>query len=363
MNQKRIWNFSAGPGVLPEEVLLRAQAELLNYRGSGMSVLEMSHRSTIFEEIISDTEMKFREVYQIPNNYKVLFLQGGATGMFTALPLNLCKNSAVDYVISGYFANNAFKEGKKYVKEARIAASTEAENFTRVPKQEELVLNKDADFVHICDNNTIFGTRFNYIPDTGNVPLVSDMSSNVLSMPIDISKYGIIYAGAQKNIGPAGLTVVIIRDDLLGYATEQIPNIWNFAKQSDKNSMLNTPPTYQIYMCKLVLEWIESLGGLKEIEKRNEDKANILYEYLDQTDFYLTTAAKEDRSLMNICFKTSNKELDSKFVIQAEKHGIVSIKGHRLVGGMRASIYNAMPRSGVEDLISFMNNFEKGNRN
>lgn len=328
-----------------------------------MSVLEMSHRSKSFDEIISDTEIKFREVYQIPNNYKVLFLQGGATGMFAALPLNLCKNSAVDYVISGHFAKSAYKEGKQYVKEARIAASTEAENFSRVPKQEELLLNPDADFVHICDNNTIFGTRFNYIPNTGKVPLVSDMSSNILSMPIDISKYGVIYAGAQKNIAPAGLTIVIIRDDLLGYATEQTPSIWNFTKQADKKSMLNTPPTYQIYMCKLVLEWIESLGGLKEIQKRNEDKAGILYEYLDQTNFYLPTAVKEDRSLMNVCFRTSNKDLDSKFVIEAEKYGIVSIKGHRLVGGMRASIYNAMPRSGVEALVAFMNRFEKENSN
>lgn len=359
---KRAYNFSAGPAVLPESVLLHAQEELLNYEGTGISVLEMSHRSKTFDKIINDAEILLRRVYQIPENYRVLFLQGGATGMFTALPLNLAQTGTADYVISGIFAGNAYKEGKKYLKDARIAATTDDETFSRVPKQDELKLNPKADYVHICDNNTIFGTRFNYIPDTGNVPLVSDMSSNILSMPIDISKYGVIYAGAQKNIAPAGLTIVIIRDELLKDAEDITPNIWNFKKQADKNSMLNTPATFPIYICKLVLEWIEEIGGLTEIQARNEEKAKILYDYLDASVFYKATAAKEDRSIMNVCFRTDSKELDAEFVEEALKYNLIGLKGHRLVGGMRASIYNAMPIEGVKKLVEFMKEFEKDNR-
>lgn len=359
---RRVFNFSAGPAVLPESVLLRVQEELLNYEGLGISVLEMSHRSEAFEQIINDAEKLLRSIYQIPENYKVLFLQGGATGMFTALPLNLAKSGTADYVISGHFAGNAFKEGKKYLKDARIAATTENEGFSRVPKQDELKLNPNADYVHICDNNTIFGTRFNYIPDTGNVPLVSDMSSNILSMPIDVSKYGVIYAGAQKNVAPAGLTIVIIREDLLRDVVDITPNIWDFKKQADKKSMLNTPATFPIYICKLVLEWIEEIGGLAEIRKRNEEKAKILYDCLDASEVYKAAVEKEDRSIMNVCFRTNSKEMDAKFVEEALKHDLIGLKGHRLVGGMRASIYNAMPIEGVKKLAKFMKEFEKENR-
>lgn len=358
----RAYNFSAGPAVLPESVLSEAQNELLDYQGTGISILEMSHRSKDFDNIIEQTEQLFREIYSIPDNYKILFLQGGATGMFTALPLNLARTGAADYIISGNFSGNAYKEGKKYLKDARIAATTEKETFCRVPKQNELTLNPQADYVHICDNNTIFGTRFNYIPDTGTVPLISDMSSNILSMPVDISKYGMIYAGAQKNLAPAGLTVVIIRDDLLGYAADLTPNIWNFEKQTEKKSMLNTPPTFAIYICKLVLEWIRKTGGLAEIQRRNEEKANILYTYLDSSNFFQTTANKDDRSLMNVCFRTGYEEMDKKFVEEALRYNLVGLKGHRLVGGMRASIYNAMPCTGVKSLVEFMEKFEKENR-
>lgn len=358
---KRVYNFSAGPGVLPESVLLRVQEELLDYGGNGYSVLEASHRSKMFDEIINDAERLIRSIYQIPENYKVLFLQGGATGMFTALPLNLAPTGTADYVISGHFAKNAFKESKKYLKDTRIAATSEDDAFSRVPKQDELKLNPNADYVHICDNNTIFGTRFNYIPDTGNVPLVSDMSSNILSMPLDISKYGVIYAGAQKNIAPAGLTIVIIREDLLNNASDITPNIWNFKVQSEKNSMLNTPSTFPIYVSKLVLEWIQEIGGLTEIQRRNEEKAKILYDYLDTSVFYNAPAAREDRSIMNVCFRTSSKELDEKFVTEAMKYDLVGIKGHRLIGGMRASIYNAMPIEGVKQLVEFMKEFERKN--
>lgn len=359
---KRAYNFSAGPGVLPESVLLRMQKELLDYEGNGISVLEASHRSKMFDEIICDAEKLMRRVYQIPDNYKVLFLQGGATGMFTALPLNLAPTGTADYIISGYFAKNAFEESQKYLKDTRIAASSEDVAYSRVPKQDELKLNPNADYVHICDNNTIYGTRFNYIPDTGNVPLVSDMSSNILSMPLDISKYGVIYAGAQKNIAPAGLTIVIIREDLLKDAADTTPSIWNFKVQAKKNSMLNTPSTFPIYVSKLVLEWIESIGGLTEIQRRNEEKAKLLYDCLDASDFYQTVAAKEDRSIMNVTFRTRSKELDEKFVAEAANYNLVGMKGHRMTGGMRASIYNAMPIEGVKTMVEYMQKFEKNNR-
>lgn len=361
MMEGRIFNFSAGPSMLADEVLLKIKDELLNYQGSGMSVLEMSHRSKVYDDIIVAAEAKFRSVMNIPDNYKVLFLQGGATGMFAAIAQNLGVKGAADYVISGNFSGNAYKEGAKYLKDARVAATTKDENFSRVPTQEELKLNPDADYVHICFNNTIFGTKFPYIPETGDVPLVADLSSCILSEPVDVSKFGIIYAGAQKNIAPAGLSIVIIRDDLLGKAVPATPNVWDFTKQADKGSMLNTPPTFQIYVCKLVLEWIESLGGLEAMKKRNEEKASILYDYLDNNDFYKAAADKNSRSMMNVTFRTGNDELDAKFVKESIAAGMSNLKGHRLVGGMRASIYNAMPKEGVETLVAFMKKFAEEN--
>lgn len=362
MMNGRIYNFSAGPSMLADDVLLQIQSELLNYEGSGMSVLEMSHRSKVYDNIIVEAEAKFRSVMNIPDNYKVLFLQGGATGMFAALAQNLGVKGSADYVISGNFSGNAYKEAKKYLSDVRVAASTESENFARVPAQDELVLNPDADYVHICFNNTIFGTKFPYIPETGDVPLVADLSSCILSEPIDVSKFGVIYAGAQKNIAPAGLTIVIIREDLLGKAAPATPKVWNFATQAEKGSMLNTPPTFQIYVCKLVLEWIERLGGLEAVQKMNEEKAAILYDYLDSTDFYITAAEKGSRSMMNVTFRTADPELDAKFVKESIAAGMSNLKGHRLVGGMRASIYNAMPKEGVEALVAFMKKFEEENR-
>lgn len=362
MMKDRIYNFSAGPSMLADDVLLQIQSELLNYQGSGMSVLEMSHRSKVYDNIIVEAEAKFRSVMNIPDNYKVLFLQGGATGMFAALAQNLGVKGSADYVISGNFSGNAYKEAKKYLSDVRVAASTESENFARVPAQEELTLNPDADYVHICFNNTIFGTKFPYIPETGDVPLVADLSSCILSEPIDVSKFGVIYAGAQKNIAPAGLTIVIIREDLLGKAAPATPKVWNFATQAENGSMLNTPPTFQIYVCKLVLEWIEGLGGLEAVQKMNEEKAAILYEYLDSTDFYIAAAEKGSRSMMNVTFRTADPELDAKFVKESIAAGMSNLKGHRLVGGMRASIYNAMPKEGVEALVAFMKKFEEENR-
>lgn len=361
MIEGRIYNFSAGPSMLADEVLLKIQSELLNCEGSGMSVLEMSHRSKVYDAIIKEAEAKFRSVMNIPDNYKVLFLQGGATGMFAAMAQNLGVTGSADYVISGNFSNNAYKEATKYLKDARVAASTKEENFSRIPTQEELVLNPEADYVHICHNNTIFGTKFPYIPETGNVPLVADMSSSILSEPVDVSKYGVIYAGAQKNVAPAGLSIVIIREDLLGKAVPQTPSVWNFTSQAEKESMLNTPPTFQIYVCKLVLDWIESIGGLEGMQKMNQEKAAILYDYLDNNDFYQAAADKDNRSMMNVTFRTGNDELDAKFVKESVAAGMSNLKGHRLVGGMRASIYNAMPKEGVETLVAFMKKFAEEN--
>lgn len=362
MLEGRIYNFSAGPSMLADDVLLRIKDDLLNYEGSGMSVLEMSHRSKVYDNIIVETEAKLRSVMNIPDNYKVLFLQGGATGMFAALPQNIAETGAADYIITGNFAGGAHKEGSKYLTDARVAATTKEENFARIPAQEELVLNPEADYVHVCFNNTIFGTKYPYIPETGDVPLVADMSSCILSEPIDVSKFGIIYAGAQKNVAPAGMAIVIVREDLLGKACPTTPNVWNFKTQAEKGSMLNTPPTFQIYVCKLVLEWIESLGGLEGVKKMNEEKAAILYDYLDTTDFYIAAADKSCRSMMNVTFRTADPELDAKFVKESVAAGMSNLKGHRLVGGMRASIYNAMPREGVEALVAFMKKFEEENK-
>ena len=363
MLENRIYNFSAGPSMLPEPVLVRAQKEMLDCGGSGMSVMEMSHRSKVYDRIITDCQENLRKVMNIPENYKVLFLQGGASGMFAAVPLNIAKTGKADYIVSGNFSGAAFKEGKKYLKEARLAGSTEAENFTRIPRQDELDLDPAADYVHICENNTIFGTKWHTLPETGNVPLAADLSSCILSEPVDVTKYGLIYAGAQKNMAPAGFAVVIVREDLLGFKSDLCPKIWDFALQAEKASMINTPPTYPIYICKLVLDWImDEVGGLENMKKRNREKASMLYDYLDTTDFYKSGVEKGSRSMMNVVFRTGDDELDKKFVALSGESGFSNLKGHRLVGGMRASIYNAMPKEGVEALIDFMKRFEAANR-
>ncbi len=357
MIEGRIYNFSAGPSILPEEVLLKAQKELLNCEGSGMSVLEMSHRSKVFDDIIKAAEANLRKVMNIPDNYKVLFLQGGASGVFASLPMNLGnKNRIADYIVSGNFSGGALKEAKKYL-DAREAASTKDENFTRIPTQEELKLSPDADYVHVCWNNTIFGTKFQYIPDTGDIPLVADMSSSILSEPVDVSRFGMIYAGVQKNLAPAGLAIVIVREDLIGNAMDITPKIWDYKIQADKESMLNTPPCFPIYFVKLVTDYILEQGGLTAMKARNEEKAAILYDYLDSQDFYKAAASKADRSIMNVTFRTGDDELDREFVAGQASRGFSNLKGHRITGGMRASIYNAMPKEGVVALVEYMKEF------
>ena len=357
MIEGRIYNFSAGPSILPEEVLLKAQAELLNCEGSGMSVLEMSHRSKVFDDIIKAAEANMRKIMNIPDNYKVLFLQGGASGVFASLPMNLGnKNKVADYIVSGNFSGGALKEAKKYL-DAREIATTKDVNFTRIPRQDELKLSKDADYVHVCWNNTIFGTKYQYIPDTGDVPLVADMSSSILSEPVDVSKFGMIYAGVQKNLAPAGMAIVIVREDLIGNAMPITPKIWDYKIMADKESMLNTPPCFPIYFVKLVTDYLMEQGGLEEMQRRNEEKAKILYDYLDSQDFFKAAAAKEDRSIMNVTFRTGDDALDAEFVKGQAAHGFSNLKGHRLVGGMRASIYNAMPKDGVVALVEYMKEF------
>ena len=357
MIEGRIYNFSAGPSILPEEVLLKAQAELLNCEGSGMSVLEMSHRSKVFDDIIKAAEANMRKIMNIPDNYKVLFLQGGASGVFASLPMNLGnKNKVADYIVSGNFSGGALKEAKKYL-DAREIATTKDVNFTRIPRQDELKLSPDADYVHVCWNNTIFGTKYQYIPDTGDVPLVADMSSSILSEPVDVSKFGMIYAGVQKNLAPAGMAIVIVREDLIGNAMPITPKIWDYKIMADKESMLNTPPCFPIYFVKLVTDYLMEQGGLEEMQRRNEEKAKILYDYLDSQDFFKAAAAKEDRSIMNVTFRTGDDALDAEFVKGQAAHGFSNLKGHRLVGGMRASIYNAMPKEGVIALVEYMKEF------
>ena len=357
MIEGRIYNFSAGPSILPEEVLLKAQAELLNCEGSGMSVLEMSHRSKVFDDIIKAAEANMRKIMNIPDNYKVLFLQGGASGVFASLPMNLGnKNKVADYIVSGNFSGGALKEAKKYL-DAREIATTKDINFTRIPRQDELKLSPDADYVHVCWNNTIFGTKYQYIPDTGDVPLVADMSSSILSEPVDVSKFGMIYAGVQKNLAPAGMAIVIVREDLIGNAMPITPKIWDYKIMADKESMLNTPPCFPIYFVKLVTDYLMEQGGLEEMQRRNEEKAKILYDYLDSQDFFKAAAAKEDRSIMNVTFRTGDDALDAEFVKGQAAHGFSNLKGHRLVGGMRASIYNAMPKDGVVALVEYMKEF------
>lgn len=363
MNTNRIFNFSAGPSMLPLPVLEKAAAELLNYNGSGMSVMEMSHRSKYFEEIINSAEALFRKVLNIPDNYRVLFLQGGASTQFAMVPLNLLSSAegTADYIVSGNFAKKAYEEAQKFSPNIRLAASTKAENFVRVPNQDELQLSAEADYVHMCFNNTIFGTKFPYIPEIGNVPLVADMSSCILSEPVDVSRFGLIYAGAQKNVAPAGVTIVIVRDDLLKEPLPGTPTMLTYKTHAENDSMYNTPPCYPIYICKLVLEWIESIGGLEALAGRNRQKAAKLYDYLDNSQLFKPVAQKESRSIMNVTFRTDDPELDAKFAKESAAAGLSNLKGHRSVGGMRASIYNAMPEEGVEALLKFMAEFEKNN--
>ena len=358
----RVYNFSAGPSVLPESVLRQAADEMLDYQGSGQSVMEMSHRSKVYDAIIKECEALLREVMSIPDNYKVLFLQGGASSQFAMLPLNLMNGSGkADFVLTGQWANKAYQEASRYG-EAHVVASSKDKTFSYIPKLDPAAFTPDADYFHICLNNTIYGTRYTTLPETGSVPLVADVSSCILSEPIDVSKFGVLYAGAQKNMAPAGLTVVIIREDLIGHARDITPTMFNYQTHADNDSMYNTPPCYAIYICKLVLEWIKNeIGGLEKMKERNEKKAALLYDFLDSSKLFKGTVVKEDRSLMNIPFVTGNEELDAKFVKEAAAAGFVNLKGHRSVGGLRASIYNAMPVEGVEKLVAFMKEFEKNN--
>ncbi len=357
----RVYNFSAGPSMLPEEVLKKAAAEMLDYEGSGQSVMEMSHRSKVFEGIIKGAEDLLRELMNIPENYKVMFLQGGASTQFAAIPLNFMNGSnKADFIITGQWAKKAFSEAKKYG-DVKAVASSEDETYTYIPKTTKADFRADADYAYICLNNTIYGTVYKELPDTGDVPLIADISSCFLSEPLDISKFGMVYGGAQKNVAPAGLTIVIVREDLLGKARDITPTMLNYQIHADNASLYNTPPCYTIYICKLVLEWIKSLGGLEKMKELNEAKAKLLYDFLDNSKLFKGTVRKEDRSLMNVPFVTGNEELDAKFVKEATAAGLVNLKGHRTVGGMRASIYNAMPIEGVKALVAFMEKFEKEN--
>ena len=357
----RVYNFSAGPSMLPMPVLEAAARDMFDYNGSGQSVMEMSHRSPVYDEIIKEAQAKLRAVMNIPDNYKVLFLQGGASTQFAAVPLNLMNGSGkADYIVSGQFSKKAYKEAQKYG-DVRLVASSEDKTFSYIPHITREDIRPDADYVHICFNNTIFGTKYYYIPDTGDVPLVADMSSCILSEPIDVTKFGLIYAGAQKNMAPAGLTVVIVREDLIGHARADIPVMLDYKTMADNDSMYNTPPCWCIYIAKLVYEWIESIGGLEGMKKINEKKCGILYDYLDSQDYYIAAADKQSRSMMNVTFVTGDPELDKKFASEAGKNGFVNVKGHRSVGGMRASIYNAMPIEGVEKLVEFMKKFAAEN--
>lgn len=358
---KRVYNFSAGPACLPEEVLKEAAEEMLDYNGSGMSVMEMSHRSLAFDQIIRTAEQDLRDLMQIPDNYKVLFLQGGASQQFAMIPMNLMKNRVADYIVTGQWAKKAWQEAQKYGKANKIASS-EDKTFSYIPDCSDLPISPDADYVYICENNTIYGTKFKELPNTKGKTLVADVSSCFLSEPVDVTKYGIIYGGVQKNIGPAGMVIAIIREDLI---TEDVlpgtPTMLTYKTHADAGSLYNTPNCYCIYMCGKVFKWLKKNGGLAAMKEKNEKKAAILYNYLDESRLFHGTVEKKDRSLMNVPFVTGDKELDAKFVKEAEAAGFVNLKGHRTVGGMRASIYNAMPLEGVEALVAFMKKFEEEN--
>ncbi len=357
----RVYNFSAGPSMLPEAVLRTAAEEMLEYGTTGQSVMEMSHRSKEYQAIFDEAEANLREVMNIPDNYTVMFLQGGASTQFAMVPFNLMnKNNKADYIITGQWAKKAYKEGARFGN-ARAIASSEDKTFSYIPKVTKDMIDPEADYVHICMNNTIYGTKYHELPDTGDVPLVADISSCILSEPIDITKFGLLYAGAQKNVAPAGVTIVIIRNDLLGNAMEQTPTMLNYQTHADNGSMFNTPPCYTIYIAGLVFKWIKEMGGLEAMKAVNVKKAELLYDFLDNSKLFKATVVKEDRSLMNVPFVTGNDELDAKFVAEAKKAGFLNIKGHRSVGGMRASIYNAMPVEGVEKLVAFMAKFEEDN--
>ena len=357
----RVYNFSAGPAVLPEEVLKEAAAEMLDYKGSGMSVMEMSHRSKVYDDIIKEAEADLRDLMNIPDNYKVLFLQGGASQQFAMIPMNLMKNKKAGYIVTGQWAKKAYQEAKLYGEAIELASSAD-KTFSYIPDCSDLDIPDDVDYVYICENNTIYGTKFHTLPNTKGHLLVSDVSSCFLSEPVDVSKYGVIYGGVQKNIGPAGVVIAIIREDLI---TEDVlpgtPTMLRYKIHADNDSMYNTPPCYGIYMCGKVFKWLKKIGGLEAVKKMNEEKAKILYDFLDESKMFKGTVVKEDRSLMNVPFVTGDADLDAKFVKEAAAAGFVNLKGHRSVGGMRASIYNAMPKEGVEKLVAFMKEFEANN--
>ena len=357
----KVWNFSAGPAILPKEVLQELADEMVDYRGSGMSVIEMSHRGAIVDGIIKEAEKDLREVMNIPDNYKVLFLQGGASQQFAAVPMNLMKNGVADYIVTGQWAKKAYQEACMYGKANKIATS-EDKTFSYIPDCSDLPISEDADYVYICENNTIYGTKYKTLPNTKGKTLVADVSSCFLSEPVDVTKYGVIYGGVQKNIGPAGVVIVIIREDLI---TDDVlpgtPTMLKYKTHADADSLYNTPPAYGIYICGKVFKWLKKMGGLEVMKTRNEEKAKILYDFLDESKLFKGTVRKEDRSLMNVPFITGNDELDAKFVKESKAAGLESLKGHRSVGGMRASIYNAMPKEGVEKLAAFMKQFEAEN--
>jgi phosphoserine aminotransferase len=358
----RIYNFSAGPAMLPEEVLQEAANDMLDYHDSGMSVMEMSHRSKIYDQIIKEAEADLRKLIGIPDNYKVLFLQGGATLGFAMIPMNFMFNGKIDLINSGVWTKKAMKDAKLYG-EVNIVASSEEDGFKKIPDLKGIKFSKDADYVYICDNNTVYGTKYKEYPDTGDIPLVADMSSCFLSEPIDVKKFGIIFAGAQKNVGPAGVTIYIIRDDLLAKpAPRPLPAYLDFRIHAESQSLYNTPPTYGIYMCGLVFKWLLRTGGLEFRDKNNKEKAAILYDYLDQSKFYIPRVEKESRSLMNVTFTTPSPELDAEFLEGAKKYRFTNLKGHKSIGGLRASIYNAMPIDGVKALVKYMKEFEEAHK-
>lgn len=359
---KRVYNFSAGPAVLPEEVLQEAAKDMLDYKGCGMSVNEMSHRSKMFQDIIDTAEADLRDLLNIPDHYKVLFMQGGASLQFAMVPMNFMKNKVADYIITGQWAKKAYQEAQLYGQANAIASSAD-KTFTYIPDCSDLPVSPDADYVYICENNTIYGTKFKTLPNTKGKNLISDVSSCFLSEPMDVTKYAYVYGGVQKNVGPAGCVVGIIREDMI---TEDVlpgtPTMCRFKTHADAASLYNTPPCWQIYICGLVFKWLKNMGGLKEMERRNIEKAQILYDFLDQSTLFKGTVEKDSRSMMNVPFITGNAELDAKFIAEAKAEGFENLKGHRIVGGMRASIYNAMPKQGVIDLVNFMDKFEKENK-